>query len=529
MNLSVKIIAVAVVSTVIPVVGGVASSGWENVNPERKMIAPVKEVWKAPFTKGMEAFRVEWQRDATGTVSIVDGALRIEKSNAKGAVIVELTEPFVARRGELLQGYAACYNETAVNPLEADAYIRMWSGKRNLSWDYTLFRGLQCKSPLFTKLVNTPSGHFTRKLCRVRVNDSGMVTAAVVVEGAPSVTVWRGWGAEDANLADKAYRKYAIHDRKTPDRLSTLIDEAQFDASLAADVEHTARIVKTEHCGVLEIDGRPASPILYKPRPFGHGNPFTSNARAFDGAGIRLQSLSIRLGEGVDCPGFWTKDGFDCAGAVACVKKFMRSAPDSLFIVSIHCDAYPEYSAEYPGEVWIRQDGTVVYGGNVHAETKPPAKPTPGTWPWISGHSLVWRRDVKRIMSEFANGLKRSGLSKRIVGFHLAGYHDAQFALRVADASAPAMAAFRAWQEKNCGKVRWNEAPSFPEKEMMLDPVKHEAQIAYMKFLKWSPMEMQDDFAMHLKKEFGKPIIVGRWAMSTFGGNISAPRMPSFW
>ena len=54
------------------------------------------------------------------------------------------------------------------------------------------------------------------------------------------------------------------------------------------------------------------------------------------------------------------------------------------------------------------------------------------------------------------------------------------------------------------------------------DPVRDEAQIAYQKFLKWGPMRMQEDFARHLKAAFGKPIVVGRWCMNTFGGSIMA-------
>jgi hypothetical protein len=504
---------------------GADSSGWENANPERAMPSPVKEVWCAPFDKGVRAFRVEWQRGATGTVSVKNGALRIEKSNARGMVVVELAEPFTVKSGLLLQGYAACFNETPADPYEAKAYIRMWSGERPANWkqwDYGLFAKAATESPAFTQLVNAPPGQFTRKLCRVRVGESGKVTAAIVVEGSPSVTVWRGWGAEDAEPADKAWRRRAVSERKAPDRSGSLIDESAFDAAVLADREHSARMVKTAGGAVLEVDGKVAPPILYKPRPFGHGEPFTSDARAFDAAGIRLQSFGIRLGEGANCPGFWTKNGFDCAGALACVKKFMRSAPDSLFVVTIHCDAYPEYSSEHPEEVWMRPDGTVVFGGNVHAEKNAPSKKSPNTWPWVSNHSLVWRRDVKRIMTDFIGGLKRTGLSKRIVGFHLAGYHDGQFALRVADVSKPALAAFREWQRKEYGKVRWNSAPQFPDKVLMLDPVKDEAQIAFQKFLKWAPMDMQDDFADHLKKQFGKPIVVGRWAMSAFGGGISA-------
>ena len=502
-------------------VAAALAPGWDNVNPSRRMPAPVKELWRAPLDKGVDAFRVDWRGGATGTVAVVDGALRIEKGNAEGMVVVTAAEPFAAPEGLLLQGHAACYDERPVDPLEAKAYIRLWSGKEDMKWERRHFNGTTADSPLFMQLVNTPPGHFTRKLCRTRVGSSGKVTAAVVVEGPPSVTAWREWGIEDADAADKAWKKMNAS-RSPPDRADTMMDESAFDAALAADTEHSARMVKTPFGGVLEVDGKPVPPILYKPTPFGHGVPFTGEGRALEGAGVDLQTVNIRLGVGFGRIGFWTTNGFDCAGAVRRVKDFMRSAPHSLFFVTIRCDAYPEYADEHPDEKWLRPDGSVVFGSCSHGQKKASPNPPPHTWPWVSNHSLVWRNDVKRLMSAFVSELRRTGLAKRIVGVHLAGYHDGQFAVPVADFSQPAVAAFREWQKESYGRVKWNDAPSFPKGQELLDPVRDEAQVAYQKFLKWGPMRMQEDFARHLKAAFGKPIVAGRWCMNTFGGSIMA-------
>ena len=67
---------------------GAPSDGWENAHPARRMPVPAKEVWRAPLEKGMDAFRVDWRDGATGTVAVADGALRIEKRNADGRVVV---------------------------------------------------------------------------------------------------------------------------------------------------------------------------------------------------------------------------------------------------------------------------------------------------------------------------------------------------------------------------------------------------------------------------------------------------------
>ena len=374
--------------------------GWMNVNPARAMPKPVQDVWRAPLDKGLESFRVSWRDGATGSVSVVGGALRIVKSNSAGMVVVTAADAFDAKPGSTVQGFAACYDETPVDPDAAKAYIRLWSGKENLRWERRHFNGTTSDSPTFLQLMNTPDGHFTRKLCRTRANNSGKVTAAIIVEGAPSVTLWREWGAEDAAAADKAWKRMNSS-RKPPDRSSTMADEAEFAAAIAADSEHSARMAKTVCGGVLEVDGRPVPPIIYKPTPFGHGVPFTGGGRALEDAGVDLQTVNVRLGVGFGRVGFWSTNGFDCAGAVRRVKDFMRSAPKSLFFVTIRCDAYPEYADEHPDEKWLRPDGSVVFGSCSQGQKKASPNPPPHTWPWVSNHSLVWRRDVKKLISAF--------------------------------------------------------------------------------------------------------------------------------
>ncbi len=495
------------------------TAGWENRNPERMIPEPVAELWRAPVEKGLEAFHVDWRDGAKGRFSVADGAIRIEKHNAAGKVVVTAA-PFPVKPGKLVQGYAACYLDGGVAPENAKGYIRLWSGKENLNWVRKHFGSTASDSPLFLHLVNTPKGEFTRKLCRTEAGKSGTVTAAIVVEGPPSVTTWRGWGVEDAAIADKAWKKRTSDSREPPDRSGTMMDETAFDDALAKDVEHSASIVITATGGMLQVDGKTVPPILYKPIPFGMGVPFTGEGRIFEKSGIDLQTVNIRFGVGHGRIGFWSKDGFDCAGAVRRVKDFMRTAPNSMFFVTIRCDAYPEYADEHPAEKWLRPDGTVVYGSCSQGQKAASATPKKNTWPWISNHSLVWRRDVKRLMSQFVAELKRTGLAKRIVGIHLAGYHDGQFAVPVADFSKPAQEAFKIWQREQYGKVRWGTAPSYPEDREFLSPGAEDAQIAYQKFLKWAPMRMQEDFARHLKREFAKPIVVGRWCMVPFGGSV---------
>jgi hypothetical protein len=200
----------------------------------------------------------------------------------------------------------------------------LWSGRENLKWSRNDFEGGAAEAPVYVDLVNTPPGGFTRKICRTRVGESGKVTAAIVVEGSPSVTVWREWSVEDAVAADESWA--GMHRTfGSVDRSNTMIPEREFDVALVADKEYTARMVKTSNGGVLEVDGRKVPSIIYKPTPFGKGVPFTGEGAMFERSGVDLQTVNIRLGAGYGRIGFWTKDGFDCAGAVRRVKNFMRS------------------------------------------------------------------------------------------------------------------------------------------------------------------------------------------------------------
>lgn len=71
-------------------------------------------------------------------------------------------------------------------------------------------------------------------------------------------------------------------------------------------------------------------------------------------------------------------------------------------------------------EVWKLMDGKTVYGHQVHASYFLDRPMPKSCWPWISNHSLVWRADVKRNLALLIDELKRTGLSKRIVGVHIA-------------------------------------------------------------------------------------------------------------
>jgi hypothetical protein len=100
------------------------AEGWRNSSPSRRMPQPAKELWRAPFGKGADAFCVDWRDGAKGRVTVEDGALRVEKTNFGGMVVITVAEPFDVVAGAVIQGCAACYDEAPAAPNEAKAYVR---------------------------------------------------------------------------------------------------------------------------------------------------------------------------------------------------------------------------------------------------------------------------------------------------------------------------------------------------------------------------------------------------------------------
>ena len=486
------------------------TEGWDNINPGRKEFPVQKQLWEGDFS----AAKLELRDGAKGTIAVVDQdgkkALKIVKSNDLGMMIV--TAPaFQVAKGAKLRAFAYCSCEDG-DPESGDAYLRLYGRKEDLSY----FKDLDGRGPggpRMQKMVNSPPGGRIRKLAH-RLADKATgtsITAAIVVSGPPCTSVWTDWGVEDKTESDKAWVKYR-KSLEPGDTTYEMLDAAAFDAKLASERDHTAKIAKVGDYARLFVDGKVTPPVIFRGQTSKNGK-ITYAGGIHDRNGVRLQSMTVSFGKCDKVPhGIWTKDAFDAKAGADIVRTTMRLAPESVFILTLRLDAYPEWADMHPGEEWRLADGRKVHGSSVHADFRVQAAPPKGKWNWPSYHSLVWREDVKSRISALVDELKRQGLSRKIVGVHLAGYHDAQFATRHPDFSKPAVAAFVEWQKKQYGKVLWTEAPVFGKKPVF-DRATDGHQIAYLKFVKQGPFHMQEALARHVRKCFGKDIVIGRYCM----------------
>lgn len=517
-----KTCAIALYLAIFPAAAFAITAGWDNINPERKFPVPGRVYWRADFSNWPEGFIVERKDGAEGSVTMEERngvrGLRIEKTNGRGYITVRPRETLPFPENTELQSFAFV-SSASNDPLYAVGFLRL-RGERHRSLAYfSKLDGRGPGGPKMQYLANTAPGVRERKLCRYLCSDregGTNVVPTIVVAGERSESRWEDWGVEDLVAAKESWKEFAR--RVAPaDRSSEMQDEAAFDADLAREPDHVAKVVRRDGLTRLLVDGREVSPILFKGRGARPGKVLYAGKKMAE-AGIDIQSLYVRFGRAPEAFGYWTKDGFDAKGAAESVRLSMRTAPGAKFVLSVSLDAYPEYSAEHPDEVWKLMDGKTVYGHQVHASYFLDRPMPKSCWPWISNHSLVWRADVKRNLALLIDELKRTGLSKRIVGVHIAGYHDAQFAPRHVDFSKPAREGFRRWQKGRYGKVLWKDPPDSYSKAEVLRPGADDLWIAYHSFLKRAPFEMQEDLARHVKRCFGKDIILVRYCMSAFGG-----------
>ena len=105
-----------------------------------------------------------------------------------------------------------------------------------------------------------------RKLCRYlcQEDDGGTnVTPVIVVAGDRSVSRWENWGVEDLEGAKEGWREF-VKRTAPPDRSGDQQPLDRFEADLAAEPDHVARVERRDGTSVLLVDGREAAPVMFK-------------------------------------------------------------------------------------------------------------------------------------------------------------------------------------------------------------------------------------------------------------------------
>ena len=505
-------------------VSAALTAGWDGVGGVNTLPEPTNVVWRAPFADGVSGFSVERRDGAEGAVSFLPDGIRIEKTNSRGAIVVKARQPFRNPDATTPRAFASA-EESDGDPMRSLGFVRIWSGEENLTLRGT---GAYGPNPQNEFLLGTRPGCRLRKFA-IPPEESAAgpeFQSAIVVAGAPSTSVWRNWGADNSSAAAVAWKRYKgdLWKHGVRNHSKEVYPKSVLDRKLADDIEHTAKVVHQDGYAKLLLDGQDAPPVFYK----GYGGPFAyCGMRMQDRADLRLQIAGITFGGRVtNDPGItpnWTREGFDLTGAVERVRHYMRAAPDSLFLLGLGVNPYPEFADDYPSERWIGPDGQPVRGkGCIVAWDQKAAAKDPKAWTLTSQFSPLWRERVKGHMSALIAELKRTGLSKRIVGVHISGSHDGQFGMPLYDYSPHARAAYRRFLESH-GKPP-ADPPDFARYgtaetgvDFFCDP-KDRDLVDFQEFIHHASVGIQEDLARHAKACFGKDVIAVKYCLSVFAG-----------
>ena len=474
--------------------------GWENVNPQRSEFPPVKVVWTAPA----DGFDIRLENGAEGDVSVSNGVIRIRKTNGRGRITVS-APAFTAPKAKAIRLFADVSARTET-PEATVGYLCAHGAKRQLVPVDPITAKVFSKggNAYMRTLVNSAPGMTYRKYAHFMPTVEP-VTAVIVVEGAPSESEWRNWTAEDLAAAQARWREHWAA-LSAPDRYSDQANLEAFGKAIAADIDHTAQIATRDGYSRFLIDGRETPPFAYK---VSGRDGAQYSGKPLQPYGVKVGCIVLSLGELPGRKAPWSERGFDVQMAVERIRDSMRLGDESCFILALGCSAYPAFTeVEHPDETWRRKDGSVVRGNSGSAipdEYNDGGKLDKGDrrWPWVSYASPAWRGAIKGITAKLVAELKRTGLSKRIIGVHFCGYHDGQFASPVEDHSPYAKAEYGKYLAERGLK------PGDPGAE-------------YAGFARQLGYRALEEFSREAKRLFGKPIIAVRWSMRPLGGTKDA-------
>ena len=472
------------------------TAGWEDVCPRRREFPPTEVLWRADFSR-KDDFSFELRGGAEGKVEIADDGIHVVKTNGKGEIVVK-AKPFAVRRGRGVR-FQADQSASRSDVNFSSALLR-YHGRREKGL------GLQYKAeklthwyrgnPPATALQCTAPGTRYRRYGQCFAEDD-VLTPVLVIAGAASDSVWSNWCAEDLAAADRAW-KDAVRRRKTVNRLETdAISDAELDARLRADGDHTAEVRRIDGVSRLLVDGEVSAPAVYKAhhtfRYFIDRGECHFAGKPFSGSAVKLAVVSSYPWIG----GLENTNRYEVSAMAAEVRRAMRIAPEALFMVGICVTAPPDFVAkDHPEEAWLTRDGRQVMGTVntcLSGFNASEGQFRRGAFPWPSFSSRVWRDWAKGWIRDFVAELKRQGLSKRVVGAHLFGYHDQQMTVCFSDFSKPAQEEYR---------------------RMIAEPDCISTNYAFC--MRLAGHRALEEFAREFKRALGKPSVVAKYSESPF-------------
>ena len=513
--------AVAAVSLSAAVSG--VTPGWDNLEDERKLREPAKLYWQASITNAVEELELAFADGATGRVEYVDGKLLIEKFNSLGYMTVAVKNGFTMPLKTRLRNFLD------MEVLRADseysfAFARIYDAKKRLHscWVLDAIGIFMGGGQKMAHLVKTAPGVAERRFSHYQTHAEGgtNLNPVIVVAGAPSLVKVVRWGVEDYDRAQSAWVSERGKRHPRYDHKKELESQGGFARRLAAERDHSARVVKGADGRVtLMVDGEDELPFIYKP-PHSWGKKWgDNNGRAMARSGVRLQTLRV----GGDL--HWKGDKWDRARTIRDIEEQMRCSPDALYIISFATTTPPEYSSANMDEIMRYPDGSPVWGDwgklRVHNYNDKKKEMPTNCWEWISLSSAKYKADIKSAMCDIIDDLKRTGLAKKVIGIHFCGWHDGQHAPYRPDFSEHARKGFVEFLRAQGRRVADDFKLPVPDKSWWNSADDGGIGHLFTVYQHLIPFRFQEELARAAKRRFGKDIVTLHWAMGVWGGQMN--------
>ena len=522
------------------------AEAWSSVNPERYSGTSFsKAIWHETFAGNETPFTVEFFDGAEGKVEIIstggrseNKALRTIRSNDKGYMVIRFKKRIQVKKGDKIQ-LNTFYQGKKNSALYSRAMLRLQvAGQQDFKL-YSFYPGINGGDRM-QEIIATPPKTWERKFTQRKAEDGVTYFEPIlIIAGAPSEAIWDDFYAEDDNISAANWN--AMFNRRTPvDRTPEMISEAELDRIIAAEPDHTGKVVTVNGRSRMLIDGKITVPIIDgQYGGFVLGKSY-SNAGDFGAINVNLCKVSLRLGQGRPAEtyrGCWTgKNQLNIDGAIQQIRNTLRLNPNAKIILSIGLHPYAAFTEEYPDEIWIGRTGKPVIGSGIHISENLNATPSATRYPWASYHSEVLIQQYKEQITQIIAELKRTGLSKFIVGIHMGGGHDGQMVTTHFDYSQPALRAFRRYLREKYGTVEnlraaWcdnsvtfenAQAPYFTGSDDCLDPENERQHIDFFHFSKTAGWRMADKIGEYARELFGKDVFTMRWCMGAYTGGPGA-------
>ena len=376
--------AVGVFVWIFGFLSAMATDGWKL--PPRELNHPKSpKAWFAPIKEGAKLFEIEKMAGAEGSVRFEGDTIHIEKTNDKGAILLKVALP-PSFMPKIRRFRASVDVESEVSGFTSPrGCIRMGylNGQGMVDSDRTADgRSINGRSKL-DQLICTPLGRAQLKAAHFNREEGSAkpVFTTICVEGAPSVSKWRNWRIDPVSAVVKA-NAIARKGAGGRDFTGDMADLKKFEAKLADDFEHTAKVIAKDGYSRLTIDGKEVPPILFKGK-YHAGGALRFGGKRMHETGVPLMVAFVRLGETTIREGAWTTNGFQVSKAINEVRRAMLTAPDALYAVTVRMDAPIGWCDTRTNEVWRTKNGEMVYGDGMHV-IKGPKKGGGEAWPWAS-------------------------------------------------------------------------------------------------------------------------------------------------